>query len=281
MGGPWGRLRWPTAGPLRTMTVARPHRAPEEPAMPLSHLPPFLATAFAALAHWLDRRSAARLPLLLAGVLFATGRRTVTSWFRAAGITDEYRPAYTTVCAVGREAHSLALTALHAVEPVLDARRLVVALDDTPTPRYGPEVEGAGIHHNPSPGPAGEKFVYGHVWVTLAALAKHQHWGTIALPLQAPLYIRQADLEDLPPDRRRPFRTELEMAADQLRRLKPWVEHHFGERRAVVDGGYAKKPFLRAARQGGWVVVGRLRKDAALWSVPGPKGPGRRGPAPT
>jgi len=249
--------------------------------MPFSHLPTFLTSAFLDLAHWLHKRSAARLPLLLGGILFASGRRTVTSWFRAAGITDDYRPAYATVCAVGREASHLALSALHAVEPVLDAKRLVVALDDTPTPRYGPEVEGAGVHHNPSKGPAGEKFVYGHVWVTLAALAKHQHWDTIALPLQAQLYIRQADLEGLPPDRRRPFRTKLEMAAEQLRWLAPWVDHHFGERWAVVDGGYAKKPFLRPAQEGGWVVVGRLRKDAALWSVPGPKTPGRRGPAPT
>jgi hypothetical protein len=31
-------------------------------------------------------------------------------------------------------------------------------------------VQGAGIHHNPTPGPAGEKFVYGHIWVTLAWL---------------------------------------------------------------------------------------------------------------
>src|SRR3954468_15458065 len=118
MGGPWGRLRWPTAGPLRTMTVARPHRAPEEPAMPLSHLPPFLASAFAALAHWLDRRSAARLPLLLGGILFAHGRRTVPSWFRPAGIADDYRPAYTTVCAVGRKATSVALSTLHTVQPL-------------------------------------------------------------------------------------------------------------------------------------------------------------------
>src|SRR3954470_2174095 len=170
MGGWLGRLRWPRAGPLRTMTVATPHRAPEEPAMPLSHLPPFLASAFAALAHWLDRRSAARLPLLLSGILFAHGRRTVTSWFRAAGIGDDFRPAYTTVCACGREAKHMALSTLHTVGPLLNTRRLTVAIDDSPTPRYGPEVEGCGIHHNPSPGPAGEKFVYGHVWVTLAAL---------------------------------------------------------------------------------------------------------------
>ena len=85
-----------------------------------------------------------------------------------------------------------------------------LAIDDTPTPRYGPEVEGAGIHHNPSPGPAGEKYVYGHVWVTLAALAKHPDWGTIALPLQAQLYVRKVDLAKLPPDRPAPFRTKLE-----------------------------------------------------------------------
>ena len=62
--------------------------------MLLSHLPPMVTTAFHALAAWLDRRSAARLPQLLCGVLFAKGRRTVTSWFRAAGITADFRRAY-------------------------------------------------------------------------------------------------------------------------------------------------------------------------------------------
>jgi len=249
--------------------------------MPLSHLPPFLTSAFAALAAWLDRRSAARLPLLLWGILFARGRRTVTSWFRAGGIADDFRPAYTTVCAVGRETGPMALRTLDAVRPLLAGRRLTVAIDDSPTQRYGPEVEGCGRHHNPSPGPAGEKFVYGHVWVTLAALAQHPDWGTRALPLQAQLYIRARDLEKLPPDRRRPFHTKLELAAEQLRWLTPWVESHYEERWAVVDGGYAKKPFLRAAHQDGWVVVGRLRKDAALWSLPEPKKPGQPGPAAT
>jgi hypothetical protein len=65
--------------------------------MPFSHLPPFLTSAFAALALWLHKRSAARLPLLLVGILLATGRRTVTSWFRAAGIGTDYRDGSTTV----------------------------------------------------------------------------------------------------------------------------------------------------------------------------------------
>src|SRR3954452_2265552 len=249
--------------------------------MPFSHLPPFLTSAFAALALWLHQRSAARLPLLLVGILFATGRRTVTSWFRAAGIGTDYRNGYTTVCAVGREARHMAISTLQAVRPVLGPQRLLLAVDDTPTARYGPFVEGAGIHHNPSPGPAGEKYVYGHVWVTLAALAKHRDCGTIALPLQAQLYIRAAHLDKLPPERRRPFHTKLDLAAQQLRWVLPWVNGHFEERWAVVDGGYAKKPFLRPARKDGWVVVGRLRKDAALFALPLPKPPSRPGPQPT
>ena len=113
--------------------------------MPFSHLPPLLTSAFAALAHWLQKRSAARLPRLLVGILFARGRRTVTAWFRAAGISDDFRPHYTTVCAVGRKINQGAVSVLHTVAPLLDRRRLVVGIDDMPTKRYGPEVEGAGL----------------------------------------------------------------------------------------------------------------------------------------
>jgi hypothetical protein len=249
--------------------------------MPFSYLPPLLTSAFADLAHWLPKRSAARRPLLLLGIPFATGRRTVTSWFRAAGMTADFRNGYTTVGAVGRQVGPMALSTLHAARPLLDSRRLLLALDDTPTARYGPCVEGAGIHHNPGPGPAGEKFVYGHIGVTLAGLAKHPDWGPIALPLQARLYVRKADLDKLPPDRRRPFHTKLGLAAQQLRWALPWVEHHFAGRWVAVDGGYAQRPFLRPARQDGWGVVGRLRKDAALLSLPLPKPPSQPGPQAT
>jgi hypothetical protein len=250
--------------------------------MSLLHLPTLLTTAFADFARWLDRRSGKRLPLIFIGILFARGRRTCTSWFRAAGITDAFRPAYTTINAVGRRIDALAVTTvLSTVKPLLVTKRLTVAIDDTPTERYGPEVEGCGIHHNPAPGPAGEKFVYGHVWVTLAAIVRHPQWDTIALPLQAQLYVRKADVEQLLPDRRRAFQTKLQLAAQQLRWLKSWVEGRFEERWVLVDGGYSNKPFLSPAQSEGWVVVGRLRKDAALWSLPNPKQQGQRGPAPT
>jgi DDE superfamily endonuclease len=248
--------------------------------MSLCHLPALLSCAFAQLASCLDPRSAVRLPLLLVGILLAKGRRTVTSWFRACGITDEYRRGYATVAAVGRRTDWLATRVLHATEPLLPHGRLLAGIDDTPTPRFGPCVEGAGVHHNPSQGPAGDRFVYGHVWVTLAALARHPQRGATALPLQAQLYVRRADLPKLPPDRRRPFATKLELAAGQLHWLRVWAGHRFRERWVAADGGYAKRPFLRAARREGFVVASRLRKDAALWSVPEPPPPGRPGRKP-
>jgi hypothetical protein len=46
----------------------------------------------------------------------------------------------------------------------------------------------------------------------------------------------------------------------------------------VADGAYPKAAFLKPARAAGVTVVSRLRKDAALRSVPGPRPKGRRGP---
>jgi hypothetical protein len=251
--------------------------------MSFSHLPPWLSAVFSRFAAWLDRRTARRLPLLLLGILLASGRRTATSWFRAVGITDAFRPAYHTIYAAGRRADDLLMTAWQIARPCLiGSRRLLLAIDDTPTPRYGPWVEGAGLHHNPTPGPAGEKFVYGHLWVLLAGLARHPAWNTLALPLHGSLYVRRKDLPKIPPGYAWAFRTKLELAAEQLRRLKPWLPNDLEQRWVAVDGGYAKRPFLRAARQEGYTVVSRLRKDAALWSLPPTtRRPRQRGPLPT
>jgi DDE superfamily endonuclease len=251
-----------------------------------SHLPAALSAWLALLTGGLDRRSAPRLLRLLLGALLARGRRTVTSWFRAAGITTDFRRAYSALWAAGRQADSLARRLLWLILlPLLrraPGRRLLFALDDTPTARYGPCVEGAGVHHNPSPGPAGEKFVYGHVWVTLAWLARHPAWGVIALPLRALLYVRAKDVPALAKHYPWQFRTKLELAAELAGWLKESVAHLGRVLWLAVDGAYAKRPFLKPALALGWVVVSRLRRDAHLMTLP-PTGrrPGRRGPRPT
>jgi hypothetical protein len=254
--------------------------------MLLSQLPATLSAWLSCLAGVLDPRSAPRLFVLLCGALCARGRRTVTSWFRAAGITDAFRPAYNALGAAGRKEHMLAYRLLAGVLlPVLrrlPGERWLFAIDDTPTARYGPCVQGAGIHHHPTPGPAGEKFVYGHLWVTLAWLVRHPRWHTLALPLRALLYVRAKDVPKLTKAFPWAFRTKLELAVELARWLKFWLGHTGTALWLVADGGYAKRPFLRPVRQAGWVVVSRLRKDADLHDLPPTqRRPGQRGPRPT
>lgn len=46
---------------------------------------------FSHLATVLDPRSGPRLVRLFLGAVLAASRRTITSWLRAAGVTDEFR----------------------------------------------------------------------------------------------------------------------------------------------------------------------------------------------
>jgi DDE superfamily endonuclease len=248
-------------------------------------LPPELVLWVAQLATPLHARHACRLLPLLRGLLFASGRRTVAAWLRAAGLGQDYKRYYYFLDALGRKAHSVASLLLRRVADVVaPGERILLGIDDTPTKRYGPHVEGAGTHHNPSPGPAGQKFLYGHVWVTIAWLACHPLWGTIGLPLRALLYVRARDVGKLTPRYGVSFRTKLQMAAELVAWAADWLRYLGKVVWVVADGAYAKRPFLKAARAAGVVVVSRLRKDAALWGVPLPPRPGapeRRGRPPT
>jgi hypothetical protein len=238
--------------------------------MPFSQPTPAPCQWFSYLAAALDRRSAVRLAVVFVGAVLARGRRTVTSWIRAAGLSTDYKPVYTTVAAAGKRADAIAARLAHGVlKPLLAGLgRLVFALDDTPTERYGPQVQGAGVHHNPTPGPAGNPFVYGHVWVVLGLLVGHPLWGVIALPLLARLYVRRKNLGGIDPLHRPPFRTKLELAVELMRWAVAWLGFLGKPLWVVADGAYAKAPFLTPMRGLGVTVVSRLRKDAALCGVP-------------
>jgi hypothetical protein len=238
--------------------------------MPSSHQLPASCHWFSRLASALDPRSAPRLAWLLVGAVLARGRRTVTSWIRAAGLSSEFRPCYTAVSAAGKRTDLIAAHLVgEVVKPlVADTERLTFALDDTPTERSGRHVQGAGVHHNPTPGPAGGPFVYGHVWVVLGLLVAHPAWGIVALPLLARLYVREKNLPAIPPRHRPVFRTKLELGVELMRWAKCWLGMLSKPLWVVTDGAYATAPFLKPMRSLAVTVVGRLRKDAHLRTVP-------------
>ena len=248
-------------------------------------LPAALSTWIAGFQRVVDRRLRDLVPTVVYGLLFTTeARRTCTSWFRAGGITREFRRGYRVLAVTGRQAMPLAMSVLFDVAnspAAVQQQRTKLALDDTPCKRYGPHVEGAGVHHNPTPGPANQAFLYGHSFVTLASLVEHAEWGMRALPLRSELYVRQKDLPKIPEEHRPAFRTKLVQAAELIEWAAQCLDFKGKPIWLAVDGGYAKRPVLQAAQRLGITVVSRLRKDAALRSLPGPQPASKRGPKPT
>jgi len=222
------------------------------------------------LAAGLHARNRWRLPVLLTGILFANGRRTVTTWLRAAGVSDDFQDYYYFLTCVGRKSKSIATQLVALLLRTLPLpRRLLLVIDDSPTKRYGPKVEGADVHHNPTPGPADQPFLYGHVWVTISLALRHPEWGPLALPLRAMLYVRQQTIATIPKSRRwQRFATKLQLAARLVEWIVPMLKQAGKTVWIVIDGGYTKRPFLRRALKTGVTVVGRLRKDAALRDLP-------------
>jgi hypothetical protein len=232
------------------------------------------------LAAGLHGRSRWRLAPLIMGLVFGGGRRVVAAWLRAAGLSLDYRDYYYFLQSIGRGWQELGRRVLVLVlrRVLKHGPRVLIAIDDSPTKRYGPKVQGAGIHHDPTPGPAGDAFCYGHVWVTLAVIVRHPWWGTIGLPIWSWLYVRQQDIAKIPAKYGWTFQTKLQQAAD-LALMAAETLQFLGKKTlwVVTDGAYAKRPFVRPVLDLGVTLVGRLRKDSALRDLPPKENTKRRG----
>lgn len=241
-----------------------------------------VATQVAAMAGMMDSRIGFRLVIIVAGMFLADDRRVAAAWFAAGGVQDDWDRFYECLMSVGKSSRSMALPLLttvlkkFAVDPLSPLR---VVVDDSPTPRYGKHVEGAGVHHNPTPGPADGEWLYGHNWVSMCLLATHPLWGVIALPLRSLLYVRLIDLPPLAEKYDWKFRTKHELAVE----LVTWfvqTARAMGVKNViwlVADGAYAARTVIGPMRELGVVMFSRLRKDAALYDLPGPRKVGQRG----
>jgi DDE superfamily endonuclease len=233
-----------------------------------------LKSTVATLAAALDRRMAFRLAIIIAGMLLADGRRTASAWFVAGGVHDDWDRFYDCLAQVGWRSSQLAVAVLSLIIKKLtplDGARVVLGIDDSPTARYGKHVEGAGVHHNPTPGPADGKWLFGHNWVCLAWLAKHPRSGVIALPLWSLMYVREVDVPQLAEKHGHwKFRTKHELGVYLMR----WFTQTIQRLRLnvsvwlAVDGAYAARPFLLPILKMGVTIVSRLRKDACLYDLP-------------
>jgi hypothetical protein len=247
--------------------------------MNLDALPFAVLETIRCLASVYDSRTAPRFVLLILGVIFAKGKRTVASWLRAARVGPDWRNFYAFLYTIGRRNRTPALLlAYRAIRTTVPGPRVLMAFDDTPTKRFGPKIEGAGRHRNPTPGPADSQYLYGHIWVTLSLIAQHPLWGAIGLPLWALLYVRQKEVERLPSWYHWSFQTKLELAVTQMAWAASIVKSLEKTLWIVCDGFYAKRPVLQAAAKHQVTIVSRLRKDAGLRDLPPGLAPGQKKP---
>ena len=241
-----------------------------------------MAMFAAALARKLDSRIAVRMSIIMAGMMFADDRRVAAAWFAAAGVQDDWDCFYDCLASIGRNSRSISSSLLTLVLKKFDPGangRLTIAIDDSPTARYGKHVEGAGVHHNPTPGPVGSEWLYGHNWVTMCLLVTHGSWGVIALPLLSMLYVRAKDLPALAEKYKWEFRTKHEQAID----LVTWFVGHARWMQLtcsiwlVMDGAYVSGQTMKAMAAQGVTVFSRLRCDAVLYDLPTERKAGQRG----
>lgn len=241
-----------------------------------------IAVVVSAMQSLMHARIGFRLPIVMAGALLARGRRTASSWFRAAGVKEDWDRFYELLISAGKIAKPLAFPLLKLIfnrfDPGPDGY-WKLAVDDSPTKRFGRHVEGANIHHHPTPGPADSEWLYGHNWVCLAILRTHPLWGVIALPLLSMLYVRQCDIPALNAKYSWEFQTKHQLALQMINQVICWLRVLGSQSKTLVvcDGAYAAYDLITSLAKLDITVVSRLRSNAKLFDIPPTRKPGTRG----
>ena len=104
--------------------------------------------------------------------------------------------------------------------------RLLLVIDDSPTKRYGPKVEGADVHHNPRRARPISRILYGHIWVTISLAVRHPQWGALGVAAAGHAVRPPARRIATIPRWRRwgRFATKLQLAARLVEWIVPLVE---------------------------------------------------------
>jgi hypothetical protein len=213
--------------------------------------------------------------VLVAGVVLAPGRRTVTAALRVMGLDQTAGFAvYHRVLSQGRwssraVAHRLLLLLVAAFVP---AGPVVVGIDDTIERRWGVKIKARGIYRDPVRSSHGH-FVKasGLRWLCLALLAPVPWAGCgWALPFLTVL----APSGGYATARSRRHKKLTDWARQALLQTARWLPgRHLI---AVADSSFAAIELLRDVSQH-LCMISRLRLDAGLYEPPPPRQPGTWG----
>jgi hypothetical protein len=241
-------------------------------------LPPRFLSLLAGFTSLFTRPTWPNVLMLLAGVILAPGRRTVTAALRILGRERDphfctfhrilNRAAWSSRAAASRLLLLLIASFLPAGAPV------VIGLDDTIERRWGGKISARGIYRDPVRSSKGH-FVKasGLRWLS-AMLLVRVPWADRIMAL--PFLTLLAPSKRFYAGKPRAPKTLVDWARQAALQIRRWLPDRYIV--LVADSAFAAIEFLAAVRNHVCVVT-RLRLDANLFAFPPPKRKGRGRPA--
>src|SRR3982750_4848640 len=215
-------------------------------------VPPILATLIGRIVAAVPGRARATFTELLIGAAVTRGGH-VTDAILAAGLSRSWT-SYYWFLQRGRWSWLAVWRALLEVLKELFAPPVWhVVIDDTVVERISSRAPGSLLHHNHAAKPNRSRFLRGQGWLCLAAVVE-RGWRVGAVPLMLRLV------------RRGTHRGKLRSARFLLRLLG----RRLGRVRLLLDAWSMRARLIAAGLAEGHTVIGRARRDLALYAVPRP-----------
>src|SRR3954470_18577610 len=227
-------------------------------ATPLT-IPPLLTALIGHLAAAVPARARTTFTELLVGTATTRGGH-VTDAILAAGLARSWTTYYWLI-EYGRWAWLAVWRTLPGILTALFAPAVwYVVIDDTVVERISVRAPGSLIHHNHAAKPNRPRFLRGQGWLCLAAVVE-RGWKVGAVPLMLRLVRRGANRGKL----------------GSARFLVRLLGRRLGRVRLLLDAWFVRARLIEAAVADGHTVIGRVRRDLALYAVPRPPRRRRRG----
>src|SRR5438105_10904304 len=220
--------------------------------MPTTAVPPILTSLVAGLAAAVPRRARTTFTELLLGAA-TTRAGHVTDAILAAGLSRSWTTCYRFLQRGRRAWLAVRRALLGVLEELFAPPVWHVVIDDTVVERVSARAPGSLIHHNHAAEPNRSRFLRGQGWLCLAAVVE-RGWRVGAVPLMLRLVRRGTD------------RGKLTSARFLLRLLG----RRLGRVRVLLDAWFMPARLIEAALADGHTVIGRARRDLALYAVPRP-----------
>src|SRR3954470_18415413 len=236
--------------------VSRRATAPSPwPARPMSTttavpVPPILTMLVGRLAEAVPRRARTTFTELLLGPATTRGGH-VTDAILAAGLSRSWT-SYYWFLQRGRWAWLAVWRALlTALATLFEPPVWHVVIDDTVVERLSTRAPGSLVHHNHAAKPNRSRFLRGQGWLCLAAVVE-RGFQVGAVPLMLRLVRRGAN------------RGKLKSARFLLRLLG----RRLGQVRLLLDAWFMRGWLIQRTLADGHTVIGRVRRDLALYTPP-------------